>query len=98
MTNMSVTTPVNLIGAPVTNTIANHGVKLEKFSGQNFKRWQQKMLFYLTTLNLEWFLNETAPQTMTAKELWESLERKYKTEDAGTKMFFFRRVDLLKPC
>ncbi|GKF88192.1 hypothetical protein Tco_0259069 [Tanacetum coccineum] len=26
-------------------------------------------------------------KTMTAKELWESLERKYKTEDAGTKKF-----------
>ncbi|GJZ71776.1 pol polyprotein, partial [Tanacetum coccineum] len=91
------------------------------------------MLFYLTTLNLAWFLNETAPlvephtkgqpsnaravqaveawkhsdflchnyvlnglvdslynvycKTMTAKELWESLERKYKTEDASTKKF-----------
>ncbi|GJW44712.1 hypothetical protein Tco_0073511 [Tanacetum coccineum] len=26
-------------------------------------------------------------KTTTAKELWESLERKYKTEDAGTKKF-----------
>ncbi|GKB76696.1 hypothetical protein Tco_0943591, partial [Tanacetum coccineum] len=47
------------------------------------------------------FLKETAPQveppaegqpsnaqaTTTAKELWESLERKYKTEDANTKKF-----------
>ncbi|GJY10629.1 hypothetical protein Tco_0378814 [Tanacetum coccineum] len=93
----SVTTPVN-VTAPVTNTVANHTEKPEKFNGQNFKRWQQKMLFYLTTLNLAWFLNETAPQveppkegqpsnTTTAKELWTSLERKYKTEDAGTKKF-----------
>ncbi|GJW20174.1 hypothetical protein Tco_0030796 [Tanacetum coccineum] len=42
-------------------------------------------------------------KTTTAKELWESLERKYKTEDVGTKKFYrnlveFRRVDLLKPC
>ncbi|GJW58593.1 retrotransposon protein, putative, ty1-copia subclass [Tanacetum coccineum] len=28
----------------------------------NFKRWQEKMFFYLTTLNLARFLNETAPQ------------------------------------
>ncbi|GKA82744.1 pol polyprotein [Tanacetum coccineum] len=28
---------------------------------------------------------------MTAKELWESLERKYKTEDAGTKKFVVAR-------
>ncbi|GKF35339.1 hypothetical protein Tco_0108539, partial [Tanacetum coccineum] len=91
------------------------------------------MFFYLTTLNLAWFLNEIAPQvkplkegqpsnaqavqaveawkhsdflchnyvlnglvdslynvyykTMTAKELWESLECKYNTEDVGTKKF-----------
>ncbi|KAL6326062.1 hypothetical protein AAG906_000937 [Vitis piasezkii] len=33
-----------------------------KFSGLNFKRWQQKMLFYLTTLNLARFLTEDAPK------------------------------------
>ncbi|GKF17990.1 hypothetical protein Tco_0062908 [Tanacetum coccineum] len=100
---------------------------------QNFKRWQQKMFFYLTTLGLARFLKETVPQveppaegqssnaqavqaveawklsdflchnyvlnglidplynvyckSTTAKELWESLERKYKTEDDGTKKF-----------
>ena len=85
------------------------------------------MFFYLTTLNLAWFLTETAPElakgmadahfvsavdawkhseflcrnyvlngladalynvyckVATAKELWESLDKKYKTEDAGTK-------------
>ncbi|GJT12743.1 retrovirus-related pol polyprotein from transposon TNT 1-94 [Tanacetum coccineum] len=62
MTNTIVTTPVNVTGAPVTNTVANHAEKPEKFNGQNFKRWQQKMFFYLGTLNLAWFLNETAPQ------------------------------------
>ena len=36
------------------------GEKQEKFSGLNFKRWQQKMLFYLTTLNLARFLTEEA--------------------------------------
>ncbi|GKC18807.1 hypothetical protein Tco_1020957, partial [Tanacetum coccineum] len=30
---------------------------------------------------------KTVPQSTTAKKLWESLERKYKTEDAGTKKF-----------
>ena len=30
-------------------------------------------------------------KTKTAKELWESLERKYKTEDAGTKKFVVAR-------
>ncbi|GKB75394.1 hypothetical protein Tco_0942289, partial [Tanacetum coccineum] len=92
-----------------------------------------KMFFYLITLNLAWFLNETAPQveppkegklsnaqavqaveawkhsdflchnyvlnglvdslynvyckTTTAKELSESLERKYKKKDVGTKFY-----------
>ncbi|KAK3035664.1 hypothetical protein RJ639_032536 [Escallonia herrerae] len=104
------------------------GERSEKFNGKVFKRWQQKMLFYLTTLNLARFLQEDAPdlgenpdrQTMAvvdawkhsdflcknyilngldnalynvyspmvnAKALWESLERKYKTEDAGSKKF-----------
>ncbi|GJU32485.1 ribonuclease H-like domain-containing protein [Tanacetum coccineum] len=62
MTNIIVTTPVNTTGAPVTNTVANHAEKPEKFIGQNFKRWQQNMFFYLTTFNLAQFLKETAPQ------------------------------------
>ncbi|XXG71003.1 hypothetical protein AAC387_Pa07g0355 [Persea americana] len=48
----SVSTP-----APVT---VNHWEKPEKFNGTEFKRWQQKMLFYLTTLNLARFLHEEA--------------------------------------
>ncbi|XP_071741444.1 uncharacterized protein [Rutidosis leptorrhynchoides] len=111
--------------APPPNAVVSHAEKPEKFTGVDFKRWQQKMLFYLTTLNLARVLTETAPQLVagdvqtvsaveawkhldylcrnyvlnslenslynvyctieTAKELWESLERKYKTEDAGTK-------------
>ena len=39
---------------------AGHSVKLEKFNELNFKRWQQKMLFYLTTSNLMRFLIEDA--------------------------------------
>ncbi|GJU69506.1 pol polyprotein [Tanacetum coccineum] len=131
------TTVVIPTGAPATNTVANHAERPEKFNGQNFKRWQQKMFFYLTTLGLARFLKETVPRveppakgqssnaqavqaveawkhldflchnyvlnglidplynvyckTTTAKELWESLERKYKTEDAGTKKFVVAR-------
>ncbi|KAL6333744.1 hypothetical protein AAG906_028930 [Vitis piasezkii] len=106
-----------------------HGEKPEKFNGNEFKRWQQKMLFYLTTLNLARFLHEECPileegetnkekvaavdawkhsdflcrnyvlngldntlynvycSLKTAKELWDSLDKKYKTEDAGMKKF-----------
>ncbi|KAK1427770.1 hypothetical protein QVD17_16465 [Tagetes erecta] len=128
-----------LVGNQVATTVANHAEKPEKLSGLHFKRWQQKMLFYLTTLNLARFLTEFPPKpaekgadaqvvsaldawkhseflcrnyvlnglvdalynlyckTATAKELWESLERKYKTEDADTKKFVvaldFKMVD-----
>ncbi|KAK1410121.1 hypothetical protein QVD17_36654 [Tagetes erecta] len=123
----AVTVTTTPVVAPLHNL--SYVEKPEKFTGVNFKRWQQKMLFYLTTLNLARFLTESAPlltdgemdaQTVsavqawnhsnflcrnyvlngmvdalynvyckakTAKELWESLERKYKTEDAGTKKF-----------
>ena len=40
----------------------NHAKSLEKFNGQNFKHWQQRMFFYLTTLNLARFLTEDAPK------------------------------------
>ncbi|CAL8169671.1 unnamed protein product [Prunus armeniaca] len=99
---------------------SSHGEKLEKFNGTDFKRWQQKMLFYLTTLYLAKFLKEDAHATgttteavaatnawyhsdflsknyilngldntlhnvyspiKTAKVLWESFDKKYKTKD-----------------
>ncbi|XP_073041947.1 uncharacterized protein [Primulina eburnea] len=111
----------------------SHGENPEKFTGVDFKKWQQKMLFYLTMLNLTRFLSEDAPKLQegegdvesvgaveawnhsdflfrnyvlhgladslynvfcekkTAKELWESLDRKYKTEDAGAKKFLIGR-------
>ena len=107
--------------------------KPEKFTGLNFKRWQQKMLFYLTTLGLARFLTEDPPtpredetdrdvlmtfsawkdsdylcrnsvmnslndslynvysSKRSSKELWESLDRKYKTEDAGSKKYIVGR-------
>ena len=40
----------------------NHVERPEKFNGQNFKWWRQKMFFYLTTLNLARFLTEDAPK------------------------------------
>ena len=122
-------TPVSTPG-PV---LVNHGEKPEKFNGTEFKRWQQKMLFYLTTLNLARFLHEESPALTegetdkqvvaaveawkhadflcrnyilngldntlynvyctlkTAKELWDSLDKKYKTEDAGMKKFVVGR-------
>ncbi|KAL0429714.1 UNVERIFIED_CONTAM: hypothetical protein Sradi_0597400 [Sesamum radiatum] len=45
----------------VAQPVAAQGERPEKFSGTEFKRWHQKMLFYLTTLNLARFLSEEAP-------------------------------------
>ncbi|KAH0656240.1 hypothetical protein KY285_031122 [Solanum tuberosum] len=103
--------------------------KPEKFTGMDFKRWQQKMLFYLTTLSLERFIKESDLELVdstpkgecimvieawkhsdflcknyilnvlhddlynvysnmkTSKDLWDALEKKYKTEDVGLKKF-----------
>ena len=38
-----------------------HDEKPEKFNGTNFKLWQQKMLFYLTMMDLDRFLKEEPP-------------------------------------
>ena len=121
--------------------IKTHVEKPEKFKGSDFRRWQQKMLFYLTTLHVSNVLTDDSPSppigtttaegttppseaqmaehqravetwntneyncrnyilnalddslydiysTMTtAREIWESLEKKYKTEVACSKKF-----------
>ena len=51
-----------VVGSHVENTVNNTNTlsvsknpsdeKPDKFNGTDFKRWQQKMLFYLTTMNL----------------------------------------------
>ena len=134
MSNEIVVNPAAVpVVAPITVPI-NHGEKPEKINGIEFKIWQQKMLFYLTTLNLAKFLYENAPNLKenqmdrqvvaameawkhadflcknyilngldntqynvyssikTSKELWDSLEKKYKTIDAGTKKFIVGKL------
>ena len=51
------------VAVPVT-----HGEKPKKFSGTDFKGWQQKILFYLNILNLARFLHETT-------QLWKKMSR-----------------------
>ena len=129
MTTDSTPTMVPPLAPVMVPMTVSHGEKPEKFNGTELKRWQQKMLFYLTTLNLARFLQEDAPALKedetdrqvvaameawkhvdflccnyilngldntlynvycafnTARELWESLDKKYKTEDAGLKKF-----------
>ncbi|XP_070660616.1 uncharacterized protein [Malus domestica] len=113
----------------VNGAMPKYSEKPEKFKGLDFKRWQQKMLFFLTTINLAHVVKEKAPKSnenpmmketvmateawnhsefccrnyilnslddnlydiyslcKTAKELWESLEKKYKIDDVSSKTF-----------
>ena len=60
---MAALTVAQVLVMPIVVPISvSHGEKLEKFNGLNSKRWQQKMLFYLITLNLARFLIEEAPK------------------------------------
>ena len=48
----------------VPNQVAHAPAPTEKpgkFSGVDFKRWQQKMFFYLTTPSLQKFIKEEVP-------------------------------------
>ncbi|GJW75927.1 hypothetical protein Tco_0135297 [Tanacetum coccineum] len=70
--------------------------KLDKFKGHDFRRWQKKMHFLLTTLKVVYVLttlmselmeDDTVENVESAKELWDSLESKYIAEDASSKKF-----------
>ena len=64
MTNSSQTNAGTVSAATTTvahnrsNVALASAEKPAKFSGVDFKRWQQKMFFYLTTLSLHRFINE----------------------------------------
>ena len=51
-----------LMPAPLLNPKPE---KPGKFDGTEFKKWQQKMFFYLTTLHLARFLQEDPPEPAT---------------------------------
>ena len=126
VTAQAVTAQTTSLTVPVS-----HYEKPAKFTGKDFKTWQSKMHFYLTTLKLARFLKEDPPTSVvgegadlaqvqtavdnwkesdflcrnlvlnglsdelykvyqvkkTAKELWESLDHKYRMEDAGAKKY-----------
>ena len=47
--------------------------KLNKFNGTDFKRWQQKILFYLTTMHLANIMREDVPKATTDPSIREML-------------------------
>nr|GEU55741.1 zinc finger, CCHC-type [Tanacetum cinerariifolium] len=121
-----------MAGNTVKDMMANFR-KLEKFEGHDFKRWQKKMHFLLTTLKVVYVLTTPMPELVedatveaikikakwenddyicrghilngmsdslfnvytnveSAKELWDSLESKYMTEDSSSKKFLVDAV------
>ncbi|KAL0378297.1 UNVERIFIED_CONTAM: hypothetical protein Sradi_3135200 [Sesamum radiatum] len=56
------TNPITMAVQPhVAQPIDAQGERPEKFFDNDFKRWHQKMLFYVTMLTLARFLSEEAP-------------------------------------
>ncbi|GJU74541.1 hypothetical protein Tco_1265946 [Tanacetum coccineum] len=77
-----------MAGNTVKDKTLNFG-KFDKFEGHDFRRWQKKMHFLLTTLkgsHLEWYF-DVYTNVESAKELWDSLESKYMTMDSSSKKF-----------
>ncbi|GJT06515.1 hypothetical protein Tco_0840977 [Tanacetum coccineum] len=70
--------------------------KLDKFKWVDFRRWQKKMHFLLSSMSVVYVLTTPMPENggdnptieqnvETSKELWDTLEAKYMTEDASSK-------------
>ena len=51
-------TGVPVIVVAPTRTLVSQGEKTGKFTGVNFKGWQQRVFFWLTTLGLQKFISE----------------------------------------
>nr|GEW68070.1 zinc finger, CCHC-type [Tanacetum cinerariifolium] len=67
------------MAAAAMKHMASSFVKLEKFEGVDFRRWQKKMHFMLSSMSVV--------NVDTFKELWDTLEAKYMAEDASSKKF-----------
>ncbi|GKE34503.1 hypothetical protein Tco_1453825 [Tanacetum coccineum] len=78
--------------------LKSHVEKLEKFKGSDFRRWQHKMLFYLTSLHVLYVLTDSEPTNSyvdghnVPTEAQESLEKKYKTQVACSKKFVIGKL------
>nr|GEX29346.1 zinc finger, CCHC-type [Tanacetum cinerariifolium] len=86
------------MAAAAMRHMASSFAKLEKFKGVDFKRWQKKMHFMLSSMSVVYVLTTPMPEdggenltveqnVDTSKELWDTLEAKYMAEDASSKKF-----------
>ena len=63
-------------------SMTNKFVKLDKFEGQDFRRWQKKMHFMLTTLKVVYVLSTPMPEVMDDEPLEHSRKRsKWENDD-----------------
>ncbi|GJY96947.1 zinc finger, CCHC-type containing protein [Tanacetum coccineum] len=62
--------------------MASNFAKLDKFEGVDFRKWQKKMHFLLSSMSV-------VHSVESSKELWDSLEAKYMADDASSKKFLF---------
>ncbi|GJY61230.1 zinc finger, CCHC-type containing protein [Tanacetum coccineum] len=60
-------------------------VKLDKFEGVDFRRWQKKMHLLLSSMSVVYLPTTHIPKD--EKKLWDSLEDKYMAKDASSKKF-----------
>ncbi|GJY74390.1 hypothetical protein Tco_0478821 [Tanacetum coccineum] len=78
--------------------MASNFVKLDKFERVDFRRWQKKMHFLLSSMSVVYVLTTPMPDDSgddptveqnveSSKELYDSLEAKYMAEDASSKKF-----------
>ncbi|GKB90021.1 hypothetical protein Tco_0962293 [Tanacetum coccineum] len=75
--------------------MASNFVKLDKFEGVDFRRWQNKMHFLLCSMSVVYVLTTLMPEdggddatnVETSKKLWDTLKAKYMAEDASSKKF-----------
>ncbi|GKB53653.1 pol polyprotein [Tanacetum coccineum] len=65
--------------------LKSHVEKPEKFKGSDFRRWQQKINYILNALDDS--LYDIYSTFATAREILESLEKKYRTQVACSKKF-----------
>ncbi|KAJ9566098.1 hypothetical protein OSB04_002064 [Centaurea solstitialis] len=67
----------------------NTFAKLEKFSGQDFRRWQKKMHFYLTDLKVVYVLSTPCPKAVENETLEQTRNRsKWKTQTTYVVVIF----------
>ncbi|GJY95156.1 retrotransposon protein, putative, ty1-copia subclass [Tanacetum coccineum] len=74
--------------------MASNFAKFDKFEGVDFRRWQKKMHFLLSSMSVVYVLTTPMPEdggdnltveqnVESSKELWDSLEAKYMAEGAS---------------